>query len=349
MAGLSFFSEVAAEDTSVPWDQGVFLSHGEPHEIRMDTNRSPVAVYGALASNLLIAISKFGAALITGSSAMLAEGIHSTVDTANELLLLLGLHRSRRPPDTWHPFGYGKEIYFWGLIVAVLLFAVGGGMSVYEGILHLLHPAEIGDPFWNYVVLSLAFCAEGTSWTIAMGKLRQGRRKKNLLQAMRQSKDPSVFIVVAEDTAALAGIGVAFVGVFLSHRLGSHTPDGAASILIGLIMASMAVFLVYESRGLLLGESADPELVASIQRLAAEDEGVRQVFRPLTMHLGPDEVLLNIDIEFQPHLSAEEIALAIDRLESTIRKAHPQVSRIFIEAEAFRGTREKRGSRRTLK
>ena len=316
----------------------------------MGTNRTPIVVYGALASNLVIAISKFVAAMITGSSAMLAEGIHSSVDTANELLLLLGLHRSRTPSDSGHPFGYGKEIYFWGLIVAVMLFGVGGGMSVYEGILHLLHPAEIGNPFWNYLVLGLAFCAEGTSWTIAMRKLRANQGDVALLRAMRRSKDPSVFIVVAEDTAALTGIGVAFVGVFLSRQLGSPYFDGAASIIIGLIMASMAVFLVYESRGLLLGESADPELVASIQKLAAEDDGVRQVFRPLTMHLGPDEVLLNIDIEFQPHLSAEEIALIIDRLESTIRKNHPQISRIFIEVEAFRsahpkGVAEKSGNR----
>jgi len=296
----------------------------------------PTAVYGALIANFLIAISKFGAAFVTGSSAMIAEGIHSTVDTGNELLLLLGLSRSRRPPDARHPFGYGKELYFWGLIVAVVLFGVGGGMSVYEGILHLLHPAAITDPFWNYLVLGIAFVAEGASLVIALHKLFSMRRDGSFLERMQRSKDPSVFIVVAEDTAALAGVVVAFLGVYLGHRLDNPYFDGAASVVIGLIMAGVAAFLVYESRGLLLGESADPELVADIEELAAADAGVRQVFSPLTMHFGPKDVLLNIELEFQPSLSAEEVAATIDRLEAAIRERHPQVRRIFIEAEALR-------------
>ncbi len=309
----------------------------------MAQQENPVTVYGALAANLIIAIAKFGAAFLTGCSAMIAEGIHSLVDTGNELLLLLGLHRSRRPPDALHPFGHGKELYFWSLMVAVLLFAIGGGMSVYEGILHLIHPSEISDPLWNYIVLGVAFISEGISWGIALHTLlkRQGS-KDGLWRAIRKSKDPSVFCVLAEDSAALAGVVVAFFGVYLGHRFDNHYFDGGASILIGLILAAAAIFLVYETRGLLLGESADAQMVDSIQQLAAENDAVERVFRPLTMHFGPQEILLNLDIEFRAHLGAEELAHAVDRLEKAIREKHPEVRRIFIEAEAFRGAQGKR-------
>lgn len=308
----------------------------------MAEKKHPVVLYGALAANLLIAASKFFAAFVTGSSAMLAEGIHSTVDSGNEVLLLLGLRGSRRPPDERHPFGYGKEIYFWGLIVAVILFGVGGGISIYEGILHLLHPAESRDPFWNYVVLGIAFLADGSSWLLGVRALVAKEGGGNLLKSIRRSKDPSVFTIVAEDSAALAGVAAAFLGVYLEHLFGNPLFDGGASIVIGLIMATAAGFLVFETRGLLLGESADPELVADIQDLASRDEAVQRVFRPLTMHMGPEEVLLNIDVEFRPALSAEEIAAAVDRLESAIRGRHPVVKRIFIETEAFRGASGKK-------
>jgi cation diffusion facilitator family transporter len=296
----------------------------------------PVTVYAAVGSNLAIAAAKFTAAAITGSSAMLAEAIHSVVDTGNELLLLLGIRRSVRPADPLHPFGHGKELYFWSLIVAILLFGIGGGMSIYEGISHLQHPVEIRDPTWNYVVLGVAFVAEGTSWTIAMRKLLEGRiQGQSVWRAMRTSKDPTIYTVVAEDSAALAGVWVAFLGVLLGHRLRNPYLDGAASIVIGLILATVAGYLAVESRDLLVGESAGAEIVEDIRALAEADPAVVQASRPLTMHFGPNRVLLNLDIEFRPELTADEVTAAVDRLEARIRKEHPSIRRIFIEAEAL--------------
>jgi cation diffusion facilitator family transporter len=298
----------------------------------------PITVYGAIASNLIIAAAKFAAALISGSSAMLSEGIHSVVDTANELLLLLGIHRSQKAPDDLHPFGHGQELYFWSLIVAILLFGLGGGMSIYEGISHLQHPNELRDPVPNYIVLGIAFLAEGTSWTIAMRKLLEKRQKgHSVWQAMRSSKNPAVYTVVAEDSAALSGILVAFVGVFVGHRLHSPYPDGAASVGIGLILATVAVYLAFESRDLLVGESASAEAVRRVRELAEADPDVVRVWRPLTMHFGPDQVLLNLDIEFRSNLSAAEVTAAVDRLEASIRGERPEIKRIFIEAESLRG------------
>jgi cation diffusion facilitator family transporter len=297
-----------------------------------------ITVYGAIAANVVIAVSKFVAGAITGSSAMLSEGIHSVVDTGNELLLLLGIHRSKRPADELHPFGYGKELYFWSLIVAILLFGLGGGMSIYEGVTHLRHPVAIQDPSWNYVVLSIAFVAEGTSWAIALNKLLQKRRAgQGLWQAWRASKNPAVFVVLAEDSAALAGIAVAFLGVLLGHRLDKPYLDGTASIIIGFILAAVAGFLAYESRDLLVGESADADVLQSIRKAAGADAVVLGVSPPLTMHFGPDQVLLNLDVEFRPDLSAAEITAAVDRLEAGIRRERPRIKRIFIEAQSLKG------------
>lgn len=299
-------------------------------------SRRPIAVYGAIASNLAIAVAKFAAAFVTGSSAMLAEGIHSVVDTGNELLLLLGLHRSRRPGDELHPFGHGKELYFWSLIVAILLFGVGGGMSVYEGISHLQHPREIRDAVWNYVVLAVAFLAEGTSWTIALRQLLRQRRGRGLWHTVRASKDPSVYTVLAEDTAALAGVVVAFLGVYLGHRLGKPDLDAAASMVIGLILAAVAVFLAFESRGLLVGESADRAVVERIREITEADPGVDRVRRLLTMHLGPEQVLLNMDLAFRPGLGASDLPGVVERVEEGIRREFPEIDRIFIEVGPFR-------------
>jgi cation diffusion facilitator family transporter len=302
------------------------------------SSERPITVYGAIAANGVIAVSKFAAGIISGSSAMLSEAIHSVVDTGNELLLLLGIHRSKKPADKLHPFGYGQELYFWSLIVAILLFGLGGGMSIYEGISHLRHPAVIRDPTWNYVVLGIAFVAEGTSWAIALRKFLEKRKKgQGLWQALRASKNPAVFVVLAEDSAALAGIVVAFLGVFFGHRLRNPYLDGTASIVIGLILATVAGFLAFESRDLLVGESADADVVRSIRKVARADPAVLDVSRPLTMHLGPGQVLLNLDIEFHPDLSASEITAAVDRLEAGIRKERPSIKRIFIEAESLKG------------
>jgi cation diffusion facilitator family transporter len=303
----------------------------------MASHEKPLAIYGAMGANLLIAVTKFVAAGFTGSSAMLSEGIHSTVDTGNQLLLLLGLKKSRKPPDANHPFGHGKELYFWSLIVAVALFGIGGGMSVYEGITHLIHPNPLEDPTWNYATLGLAFVFESVSWWIALKELREQIGDKGLWRSLRRSKDPSVVTVFFEDSAALAGLIVAFLGVFLGHRLNSPTADGVASIAIGLILAAVAVFLVRESKGLLLGESADPAVVRDIHDMARSLPAVADVRYPLTMHFGPEEVLLNLEIDFRPGLPPGEITQAINRLEREIQEKHPQFKRIFIEARALQG------------
>jgi cation diffusion facilitator family transporter len=298
------------------------------------SSKGPIAVYAAIAGNLAIAITKFIAAAISGSSAMLAEGIHSLVDTGNGTLLLLGLKQARRAADDEHPFGYGKELYFWTLIVAILIFGVGGGMSVYEGIVHLRRPRPLGDPTVNYVVLALAFVFEGWAWVVAYREFRRSmRRGQSLWRAVAASKDPTTFTVLFEDSAAMAGLAVAFVGIWLGHRLNNPYLDGAASVVIGLILAVVALLLLRETKGLLLGEAMGRHQVAAIRNLCQDDPDVLRVAMPLTMHLGPHEVLLNLDIQFRPGLSTRAISAAVDRLEKAIRAQHPDVKRIFIEAE----------------
>lgn len=297
---------------------------------------STVAVYGAIAANFIIALTKFAAAFLTGSSAMLSEGIHSLVDTGNQLLILLGISRSKKPADDKHPFGYGKELYFWSLIVAMLLFGLGGGMSFYEGIKHIQHPVSLTDPTWNYVVLAIAVVVEGIAWWIALKELLKTRGEKSLWHALRASKDPAVYTVLAEDTAAILGLFVAFLGVFLGHRLDNPYFDGGASIVIGVILTAVAVFLAYESKGLLVGESADKSVIEHIRYLATAEPGVERVGTPLTMYLSPDQVLLNLDVQFRRDLPASEVMSAVERMEQAIRKEHPQIKRIFIEAEALK-------------
>ena len=303
------------------------------------SSESPLTVYAAIAANFVIAVAKFTAATVTGSSAMFSEGIHSVIDTGNEALLLLGLKRSRKAPDELHPFGYGKEIYFWSLIVAILLFGIGGGLSVYEGWSHIRRPEELQNPLWNYLVLGVALVAEGISWVIAMRTLLNDRASKvGIFQAFRRSKDPSVFVVVGEDTAALLGILVAAGGVFLSHRLRAPWIDGSASIVIGLILAGVALMLVYESRALIVGETADPGLVRDVHAIAENDPAVLRARPPLTMQMSPDEVLINMDVEFHRHLSPGELISAIDRIETEIRERHPSVRRIFLEVDTVRAS-----------
>ncbi|MGD1994190.1 MAG: cation diffusion facilitator family transporter, partial [Anaerolineae bacterium] len=227
------------------------------------SSAKPVTIYAAIAANFLIAVSKFIVAGITGSSAMLSEGIHSVADTGNQALLLLGIRLSKRPSDADHPFGHGKELYFWSLIVAIVLFGVGGGISLYEGIIHLQHPAELGDPTWNYVVLGMATVFESFAFVIAFRELVRAAGQKSMWQAVRESKDPTIFVVLFEDAAALAGLIVAFLGVFLGHQLDMPILDAISSLVIAVILMSVAAFLAYESRLLLLGEAADPEIVQS--------------------------------------------------------------------------------------
>ncbi|MDJ0636286.1 MAG: cation diffusion facilitator family transporter [Xenococcaceae cyanobacterium MO_188.B29] len=292
-------------------------------------------ILAAIIANLAIAIIKFIAAVITGSSAMLSEGIHSTVDTGNELLLLLGIRLSQKPADESHPFGYGQELYFWTLIVALFIFAIGGGMSIYEGINHLIHPVPLEDPFWNYVVLGLAVFFEGYSWTVALKELIATKSEENIWQAIRSSKDPTIFTILLEDSAALLGLAIAFAGIFFGHLLNNLYLDGVASIIIGVILAAVAIFLVYESKGLLIGEGADPQTVASIKNITQTDPAVEKVIRVLTLYFSPQEVLLNLEIQFQPNLSTEKLAVAIERLEKQIRQEHPEIKQIFVEAKSL--------------
>jgi cation diffusion facilitator family transporter len=296
---------------------------------------SKAVIYAAIGGNLAIAATKFAAAAATGSSAMLSEGVHSLVDTGNGLLLLWGLRRSSRPPDEGHPFGHGKELYFWTLVVAVLIFAVGGGVSLYEGIEHLRHPRPVVNPVVNYVVLGLAAVFEGFAWAVAFREFRRTKGERGYLAAVRASKDPTTFTVLFEDTAALLGLAVAFLGVSLGHALGLPVLDGAASVVIGLILGAVAVFLARESKGLLIGEGLDPRTRAEIEKFAADDPDIDRLVRALSMHLGPDEVLLTLEVEFRPGLSAAGVAAAIDRLDRAIRGRHSEVRHLFIEAQCL--------------
>jgi len=294
---------------------------------------SKKAVIAAIAGNAAIAAIKFVAGAMTGSSAMISEGIHSVVDTGNGGLLYHGLRRGARPPDAGHPFGHGMEVYFWSLIVAVSIFGVGGGMSIYEGVTHIQHPVTLENPLINYVVLAAAALFESLSFTVAWRAFRKHKGKRRVLTAIHHGKDPSLFTVLFEDTAALLGLVVAFLGVLFSHLFEAPVFDGAASVAIGLILVCAALWLAYESRSLLVGEAADPELVAAVRQIALADPAVMGIGTLLTMHLGPDEVLLNVELKFRPELTVEEIHRAVHRIEREIAKPFPQVSRVFIEVE----------------
>jgi cation diffusion facilitator family transporter len=291
------------------------------------------AVIAAIAGNTAIAVIKFVAAAMTGSSAMISEGIHSLVDTGNGGLLFHGLRRGARPPDTAHPFGHGMEVFFWSLIVAVSIFGIGGGMSIYEGIAHIQHPAELKDPTINYIVLAAAMVFEAFSFTVAWRAFRAHKKGRRTLAAIHHGKDPSLFTVLFEDTAALLGLVVAFLGVLFSHVFDEPVIDGAASVVIGVILVCAALWLAHESRSLLVGEAADPELVTAVREIALSDPAVVGLGAVLTMHLGPEEVLLNIEVKFKPGLSVEQVHAAVHRIEACISKPYPQVSRVFVEVE----------------
>ena len=293
------------------------------------------AVIAAIAGNAAIAAIKFVAGAMTGSSAMISEGIHSLVDTGNGGLLYLGLQRSQRPADAQHPFGHSGEVYFWSLIVAVSIFGIGGGMSIYEGITHIRHPAPLEAPAINYIVLGLAALFETMSFSVAWRAFRATKGDRPALAAIRHGKDPTLFTVLFEDTAALFGLAVAFLGVFLSHQLQRPTLDGLASVVIGLILIVAALWLAVESKSLLVGEAADPELVSDVRELALADPDVTGLGAVLTMHLGPEDVLLNIEVQFTPGLPAEEIHTVVHRLEAAIAARYPEVSKIFIEVESL--------------
>jgi cation diffusion facilitator family transporter len=295
--------------------------------------RSPnIAVYGALTANLAIAATKFIVATITGSSAMWSEGIHSSVDSGNQILMLIGLRRSRRPADVNHPFGHGKELYFWNLLVAVLIFGVGGGISAYEGILHILHPVTIQKSLWNYLVLGFAFIFEGASLAIALRAFFAKHGPRNLLKNIIASKDPTTYTVIAEDSAAIGGILIAAAGVWLSGLFRMPALDGAASVLIGLLLAGVATFLIRECRGLLVGEGVNRKTAREIANLVSKESLVKAVAWPVTMYLGPENILLNLDVEFRPAASAADVADSIEGMKASIQKRFPYIRRIYVEA-----------------
>lgn len=298
-------------------------------------SKSRIAIYAAIAGNMAIAATKFFAAAFTGSSAMLSEAIHSMVDTGNGWLMLLGVRKSRKPPDADHPFGHGHELYFWTLIVGVLVFAIGGGMSVYEGIQHILHPRSPENLVWSYGVLGFAVVFEGTTWLFGWKAFSAERGRKGVVEAIHETKDPSTFTVLLEDSAALLGLVFAFAGIFLGSQLEMPYLDGVASVLIGLLLCGVAVLMVYESKGLLIGEGLDPESLKSIQALVEKDQGVEWVGHLHTMYLGPHEVLLTIEIRFHPHITSLEVRQTARRLRENIQSQHPDISRIFFGAEAL--------------
>jgi cation diffusion facilitator family transporter len=296
---------------------------------------SSKAIYAGLAANLAVAGTKVTAAAFTGSSAMFTEGLHSIVDSANELLLLLGKKRSKLPADEAHPFGHGQELYFWALIVSLLIFAAGGAVSVYEGILKLLHPQPPEGSIWNYVVLLAAALFEGSSLYVGVKQFRETYPLQEFWSVLRSSKDPVLFTVILENIADLAGLAVAFVGLLLADLLARSVYDGAAAVVIGAILMLVAVVLVRETKGLLTGESVEPEMRRRIRTILQSDPAVQSVNTPLTMHFGPENVLLAVEIEFRGGLSTLAIASTIDRLESAVRAQYPIVNRIFIEAESI--------------
>lgn len=290
-------------------------------------------VYAALAGNLAIAVTKFIAALVTGSSAMLSEGVHSVVDTGNQALLLYGMRRAELPADERFPFGHGKEIYFWTFVVALLVFAAGAGVSFYEGVQHLRHPAEMTRPVVNYVVLAIAAAFEGGSWIVAFREFRAAKGSRGYFEAVRRGKDPTTFAVLFEDSAALAGLAVAFLGVAAGHLTGEARFDGAASIAISLILAVTAFWLARETKGLLIGESANREVIAKIRALAQRYPEVPRVHEILTMHMGPNFILANIAIELACDAPRERAHEILDGLDRDIKRADPRVKRVFIEVQ----------------
>ena len=305
----------------------------------MASPASKKVVLAALVGNSLIAVTKFVAAAITGSSAMLSEAIHSVVDTGNQVLLLYGMRRSALPADSRHPFGYGMELYFWAFVVAILIFGLGAGISFYEGIQKIRAPEVLTDVYLNYVVLAAALVFEGIAWVIAFREFRRVKGSRGWLDAVQASKDPGVFTVLFEDTAAMLGLLVAFVGIWIGETYGIPEFDGYASIGIAVILALTAALLAYECKGLLIGESADARILTGIRALLGERETIIGINEVLTMHLGPRDVLVNLSIDFRDQLSAGTVETEISLIERNIKAAFPEITRVFIEAQSRAGHR----------
>lgn len=301
------------------------------------TTSSNFVIYAALAGNVLVAVSKFFAAAWTGSSAMLSEAVHSSVDCGNQLLMLYGIHRASAPADAQHPLGYGRELYFWSFIVALLIFSLGAGISFYEGINHILHPVPITNPGINYLVLTLSSLFEGASWFVAAREFEKQRDGMGLLEAATRSRDPTSFLVLFEDSAALIGIGIALAGTFAAERLEIPELDGIASLGISIILAITAAFLAHESKGLLIGEPAREPIRRSIFEIAKKHAGIAAVGRMVTVHLAPRQIVVALDVEFSDDLRASEIEDVTRSLERVLCRHHPEIVALFVSPTKVAG------------
>ena len=301
----------------------------------MSSPSSVKAILAALVGNSLIAVTKFIAASYTGSSAMFSEAIHSVVDSGNQLLLLYGVKRSKRPADSKHPFGYGKELYFWSFVVAILIFSLGSAISFYEGFHKLHSPEPVSNPMINFIVLGFAVIFESWTCWVAATEFKKSKGDRGWVEAIRRSKDPALFTVLFEDTAALLGLLVALIALTLSEHLNLPVLDSVASLIISFILAVTAGLLAFECKGLLTGEGASEEVVSGIKQIINESQGIKHVNEVLTLHLGPEDILLNVSLDFEDDLSSGEVEEAISILESRIKQMFPEIRRVFIEAQGW--------------
>jgi cation diffusion facilitator family transporter len=297
---------------------------------------SKYTIYAALGANLAIAATKLGAALFTGSSALLSEGVHSLVDSSNEILLLYGLRRSSKRRSREHPMGYGRELYFWSFIVALLVFALGAGVSIFEGLDHLRSPRPNQHPALSYFVLGVSTLFDGYSFSVALRQFRANKGDVSYLTAIFRSKDPTSFAVLLEDGAALIGIAIAFAGVLSAQLLRRPELDGVASVGIGALLALTALLMARECKALLIGESASPEMEASIRDIVAGDRAISRVHGVLTLHLAPDQIVAALSAAFKNSLTTLEIETSIERIESRIREAHPEIKLLFLKPQTSR-------------
>jgi len=293
------------------------------------------AVIAAIAGNLAIAVCKFVAAGFSGSAAMLAEAIHSLVDTGNDGLMLYGLRRSTKPADEDHPFGYGHELYFWTLVVGILIFGLGGGMSIVTGILHVMHETTTEASVWSYAVLAIAAVFEGISWWFGYRAFRSEQQGRGVVETIQISKDPTTFSVLLEDSAALAGLAIAFVGIFMSHQLGMPWIDGASSIVIGVLLCLIALVMVYESKGLLIGEGVTKETAHGVRALIAAESEVESIGKLGTLYLGPEDVMLAVEVRFRRDGSVADTRHAIGRMSNAIRAKYPRIRHVFLDASSI--------------
>lgn len=297
-------------------------------------NSSKLVIYAALGGNLLIAFTKLVAAIWTGSSAMLSESVHSLVDTGNQGLMLYGIHRANQPPDRLHPLGYGRELYFWSFIVALLIFSLGAGISLYEGVAHIREPVVVTNPSVNYVVLGVSFLFEGVTWWIAWREFARQRGEFGIIEAVTRSRDPTSFLVLFEDSAALIGIVIALAGTLSAEILAMPELDGVASIGIGLVLAATAVFLARESKSLLIGEPARELVVQSIDAMVRGHAGVSGVGRLITVHLAPDQIVVSMDVDFADDLRASEVETIVGDLDRQLKEKHSDVIALFVNPRA---------------